>query len=138
MYWNTLWKNTKKTHGLDKLQHEMYWNKNFNKVKADWTEINYNMRCIETKILKSINCYSLSINYNMRCIETSQILTDIGLFQDKLQHEMYWNGKGLFSCIFCVADKLQHEMYWNDAMYAVNKFIGGINYNMRCIETYKL
>ena len=32
-------------------------------------------------------------------------------------------------------DKLQHEMYWNEVMKCYGYLKKEINYNMRCIET---
>ena len=71
----------------------------------------------------------------MRCIETRLSCHYEIFYNDKLQHEMYWN---LFSFCFnplAVWDKLQHEMYWNLSSTLLIPPNSLINYNMRCIET---
>ena len=47
------------------------------------------MRCIETMRTLIINAENDSINYNMRCIETKIIERNNLKEYDKLQHEMY-------------------------------------------------
>ena len=113
MYWN-LKQVIKYNHNqIDKLQHEMYWNKQNYYQQTLTSVINYNMRCIETDIEKLLNRCELMINYNMRCIETHPTCT--------VRIE--------------ATDKLQHEMYWNCRQANINCVIHKINYNMRCIET---
>ena len=57
--------------------------------------------------------------------------------QDKLQHEMYWNTDPKLHPVQPGADKLQHEMYWNISFPELLQFPALINYNMRCIETWR-
>ena len=53
MYWNIRTIFVEVFAGIDKLQHEMYWNLLTGKPELISMLINYNMRCIET-LLKGI------------------------------------------------------------------------------------
>ena len=115
------------------------------------------MRCIETRFRWGSSYRPPEINYNMRCIETKISAIFCNENNDKLQHEMYWNWANWNMNRYPELDKLQHEMYWNrqqdstssrrvdklqHEMYwnFVPKLLTShqheINYNMRCIETY--
>ena len=120
-------------------------------------EINYNMRCIETKIsaifcnenndklqhemywnnfykYKSTELYKDKLQHEMYWNQADTNGRKI-VPADKLQHEMYWNVAYPYYGTVAVKDKLQHEMYWNNFDAQAELRDVGINYNMRCIET---
>ena len=115
MYWNFVEALLDVEQEDDKLQHEMYWNSSLCCHNTLKSLINYNMRCIEISILAEYSRRFLVINYNMRCIEICTYPIQFFHFQDKLQHEMYWN----------------HHTSLNGSDFFT------INYNMRCIEIFQ-
>ena len=120
---------------FDKLQHEMYWNKEKGLCYNNTVEINYNMRCIEIweKVTLSHDFSQDKLQHEMywNFVSHSKRLFS---YVDKLQHEMYWNITASSKSCAIASDKLQHEMYWNRKKKTDFRRIGGINYNMRCIE----
>ena len=121
------------------------------------TQINYNMRCIETRQMENIlSVYFDKLQHEMywnafttlcavildndklqhEMYWNDVVLSEISaLYTDKLQHEMYWNEDPPPLLLLVGKDKLQHEMYWNTVWPRNNSIASLINYNMRCIET---
>ena len=112
MYWNLEINVNDIKENFDKLQHEMYWNLIFHLRMLHGILINYNMRCIETKIWP---VHLLQRNFDKLQHEmywNSYPCPKVPQYNDKLQHEMYWNSIGEWQELQ-KRDKLQHEMYWN-------------------------
>ena len=76
---------------VDKLQHEMYWNisRCYISIKRIGDKLQHEMYW---NLAGAITAGAVSvINYNMRCIETRIQIPGVSRQVDKLQHEMYWN-----------------------------------------------